>query len=177
MLKINWKIYYYEIFRGYKNMKKFNHVGEFPFLDDIPTENIDGKRYYVIDEFKKFPSITTVISKMPDKIKGLSEWRTKIGNKEANKITTQSARKGTAVHDIIEKYLDNSLNEAKMNPIAVESFRKIQPLLDKYIDNIYLQEVSLWSQYLKVAGRVDCIGKFDGKLSVIDFKKSRKPMK
>ena len=158
-------------------MKKFNHVGDFPFLDDIPTENIDGRRYYVVDEFKKYPSITTVIGRMPDKIKGLSEWRKKIGNKEANKITTQAARKGTAVHDIIEKYLDNSLNEAKMNPIAVESFRKIQPLLDKYIDNIYLQEVALWSQHLKVAGRVDCIGKFDGKLSVIDFKTSRKPKK
>ena len=158
-------------------MKKFNHVGDFPFLDDIPTKNIDGKRYYVVDEFKKYPSITTILSTLPDKVEGLGNWRKRVGNKEANKISTQAARKGTAVHDMIEKYLDNSLNEAKMNPIAVESFLKIQPLLDKYIDTIYMQEVALWSQHLKTAGRVDCIGKFDGKLSVIDFKTARKPKK
>ena len=121
-------------------MKKFNHVGDFSFMDDIPTENINGKRYYVVDEFNKFPSITTILSTLPDKVEGLAKWRKKVGKKEANKVSTQASRKGTIVHDIIEKYLDNSLNEARMNPIAVKSFRKIQPLLDKYIDKIYINK-------------------------------------
>ena len=157
-------------------MKKFNHVREIS-LKDIPTENIKGKRYYIVDDDIKYPSITTVMSTLPSKVKGLTDWRNKVGEKEANKISTQAARKGTVVHEIIEQYLDNKLDERRLNPIAVESFRKIQPWLDKYIDDIYMQEVALWSKHLRTAGRVDCVGKFDGKLSVIDFKTARKPKK
>tara|TARA_Y100000593_G_C4298356_1_gene331931 strand:- start:490 stop:1158 length:669 start_codon:yes stop_codon:yes gene_type:complete len=157
-------------------MKSFKHIGDFVF-QDIPTQNINGKRYYKIDEDKKYPSITTVVGTLPDKVKGLANWRKRVGDKEANRISVQSARKGTAVHDMIEQYLDNSLNLESMNPIAVESFRKIQPLLDKYVDKIYMQEVPLWSQHLGVAGRVDCVGHFNDKLSIIDFKTARKPKK
>ena len=59
-----------------------------------------------------------------------------------------------------------------------EKFIKLmQPILDKYIDDIYKQEVPLYSQHLKVAGRVDCVGNFNGTLSIIDFKTARKPKK
>ena len=157
-------------------MKKFNHVREIS-LKDIPTENIKGKRYYIVDDDIKYPSITTVMSTLPSKVKGLTDWRNKVGEKEANKISTQAARKGTVVHEIIEQYLDNKLDERRLNPIAVESFRNIQPWLDKYVNDIYMQEASLWSQHLKVAGRVDCVGHFDGKPAIIDFKTARKPKK
>ena len=157
-------------------MKKFNHVMEIS-LKDIPTENIKGKRYYIVDDDIKYPSITTVMSTLPSKVKGLTDWRNKVGEKEANKISTQAARKGTVVHEIIEQYLDNKLDERRLNPIAVESFRNIQPWLDKYVNDIYMQEASLWSQHLKVAGRVDCVGHFDGKPAIIDFKTARKPKK
>ena len=158
-------------------MKTFIHEGDFSYLKDIPTENNNGKRYYVVDDDIKYPSITTIMSTLPDKIAGLSKWRKRVGEKEANKVSTQAARKGTVVHDMIEKYLDNNLNERRLNPIAVELFRKIQPWLDKYIDNIYMQEASLWSKHLGVAGRVDCVGQFDGKPAIIDFKTSRIPKK
>ena len=157
-------------------MKKFNHVREIS-LKDIPTENIKGKRYYIVDDDIKYPSITTVMSTLPSKVKGLTDWRNKVGEKEANKISTQAARKGTVVHEIIEQYLDNKLDERRLNPIAVESFRNIQPWLDKYVNDIYMQEASLWSQHLKVAGRVDCVGHFDGKPAIIDFKTARKTKK
>ena len=157
-------------------MKKFNHVREIS-LKDIPTENIKVKRYYIVDDDIKYPSITTVMSTLPSKVKGLTDWRNKVGEKEANKISTQAARKGTVVHEIIEQYLDNKLDERRLNPIAVESFRNIQPWLDKYVNDIYMQEASLWSQHLKVAGRVDCVGHFDGKPAIIDFKTARKPKK
>ena len=62
------------------------------------------------------------------------------------------------------------VNFLKLNNIIYKCY-------DKYIDDIYMQEVALWSQHLRTAGRVDCIGKFDGKLSVIDFKTARKPKK
>jgi genome maintenance exonuclease 1 len=60
-------------------------------------------------------------------------------------------------------------------PDALVMFKAIQPILDQYIDNIHALEVPLYSDHLKVAGRVDCIAEFDGKLSVIDFKTASKP--
>ena len=53
-------------------------------------------------------------------------------------------------------------------------FSAIEPFL-KRINNIHLQEKSLYSDHLQTAGRVDCIAEFDGRLSVIDFKTSSKP--
>ena len=45
------------------------------------------------------------------------------------------------------------------------------------IGTIYAQECPLYSKHLGVAGRVDCVAEFDGKLSIIDFKTSLKPKK
>jgi genome maintenance exonuclease 1 len=58
-------------------------------------------------------------------------------------------------------------------PDALEMFYSLKPLLNR-INNIHYQEQALWSTQLGLAGRVDCIGEFDGSLSVIDFKTSRK---
>jgi len=156
-------------------MKVFNHVGNWN-LKELTTENVNGKRYYSVDS-TKLPSITTVTGTFPEKVKGLKAWRKRVGNKEANKIQRKAAAKGTAVHNMIEKYLNNDLSLKFADPLAIESFRKVQPVLDNYIDDIFAQEVALWSSHLKVAGRVDCVGHFDGKPSIIDFKTSRKPKK
>jgi genome maintenance exonuclease 1 len=43
-----------------------------------------------------------------------------------------------------------------------------------YVNNIHAQEVGLYSDKYKVAGRVDCIGEYKGILSIIDFKTSTK---
>ena len=52
-------------------------------------------------------------------------------------------------------------------------FGTLIPHLDK-IDNIHALETKLYSDYLQVAGTVDCIAEYEGKLSVIDFKTSRR---
>ena len=62
-------------------------------------------------------------------------------------------------------------------PDAIAMFRSIQPLLDKSIEKIYMQEAPLWSNKYQLAGRVDCIATCLKKLSVIDFKTSMKPKK
>ena len=41
------------------------------------------------------------------------------------------------------------------------------------INNIYALEGALYSEYLGIAGTVDCIAEHDGELSIIDFKTSR----
>ena len=156
-------------------MKNFNHVGSYEFAELI-TETINKKRHYVVGD-KKYPSVTTVTGSLPSKVKGLNDWRKKVGVKEANKISTKASARGTAVHKLVEEYLNNSFEGKFLNPLAAESFRSIQPALDRYIDNIHSQEVPLWSDHLKLAGRVDCVAEFDGRLSIIDFKTSRKEKK
>jgi len=144
---------------------------------ELTTENIDGKRYYVLPNGQKFRSVTTVLGDKLDKT-ALLEWRKKVGEEEANKISVKAARRGTAVHSICEKYVlndDDFLKDAM--PSGIDSFNGIRSLLDKHVDNILGVELPLYSVALKTAGRCDLIAEFDGVASVIDFKTSLKPKK
>ena len=80
---------------------------------------------------------------------------------------------GTEMHSIVENYLNNRAEDMDKNPRAMKLFEQMKDELDK-IDNIVAQEVPLYSDGLGVAGRVDCIAEYGGKLSIIDFKSSRK---
>jgi ATP-dependent exoDNAse (exonuclease V) beta subunit len=118
----------------------------------------------------KLPSVTTVVG--AQKKQAIMEWRRRVGEDVANKISRQATSRGTNVHTLCEKYLNNE-ELGEMMPDAFEMFRSLKPLLNR-INNIHYQEVALWSEQLGLAGRVDCIGEFDGVLSVIDFKTSKK---
>jgi hypothetical protein len=153
-------------------VKNFTHKGF--QLEELDTETVDGKRFYKTPE-GILPSITTVLSILSrDAIKA---WRKRVGEEEANKISTRASRRGTSVHKMCEDYINNELDLKKFQPIDRETFQSIKPVLDTHLDNVYAQEVPLWSEYLGVAGRVDCIAEWNGKLSVIDFKTSRKEKK
>lgn len=141
---------------------------------EIETTNIDGKRYYVLPNGEKFRSVTTVISEATDKT-ALLEWRARVGEEEAKKISTQAARRGTAVHSIAERYVLNEENYLRdAMPSGIDAFKSIQTLIDKHVDNIYGIELPLYSTTLRTAGRCDLIAEFNGVPSVIDFKTSRK---
>lgn len=150
----------------------FNHVGiDSPV--EMNTVTIDGKRYYVTPEGNKYPSITTVIGSNAKKQAGLAKWRAKIGKSKAQAKSTNSATRGTRYHKLVEDYINNQLDKTKYHdmPLPWFMFNKSQKVLDR-INNIYLQEAALYSDVLKLAGRVDCIAEFDGVLSIIDFKTS-----
>jgi len=141
-------------------------------IPEIKTETIDKKRYYVTPEGKKYPSITTVLGHFNKK--SIYEWRQRVGSKEANRISTQASRRGTKVHQMCEDFINNELDEKKFMPSDKETFNTIKNILENNINNIHCQEATLYSDYLKVAGRVDCVAEWNGKLSVIDFKTSRR---
>lgn len=149
---------------------KHNLVKEIP----LTTETINGKRHYVLPTGEKFRSVTTVISDKSDKT-ALFEWRKRIGEQEANKISVQAANRGTAVHNIAEKYV---LNEANYNlgsmPSCMDAFNSIKSVLDRSVDNILGIELPLHSIPLKTAGRCDLIAEYNGIPSIIDYKTSRK---
>lgn len=154
-------------------MKQFNYVGN--ELQDLKTENHEGKRFYVTPKGDKFVSITSLLGNLSKQ--SIIEWRRRVGEAEANKISRQASGRGTRVHNICESYIkgEEGLLEGQL-PDAIEMFNSIQPLLDR-IDNVHVIEGALYSDELSVAGRTDLIGEFDEKLSVIDYKTSRKRKK
>jgi len=140
-------------------------------LPDLQSQTFpDGKRYYVTPEGIKLPSVTTVVG--AQKKEAIMAWRRKVGEETANKISRQATQRGTNVHTLCERYLNNE-PLGQIMPDALEMFVSLKPLLNR-IDNIHYQEQALWSHQLGMAGRVDCIAEFDGVLSVIDFKTSKK---
>jgi genome maintenance exonuclease 1 len=140
-------------------------------LPDLKSETFpDGKRYYTLEDGTRLPSVTTVLG--AQKKAGIMAWRKKVGEEEANKVSRIATGRGTSVHTLCENYLNNDDLGSAM-PDALEMFLSIKPVLNR-IDNIHYQECALWSKQLEMAGRVDCIGEFDGKLSVIDFKTSKR---
>ena len=152
-------------------MKKFNHVGQ-PFDFELKTENINGKRVYETPNGDKYISITSLLSNLSKA--GIQEWRNRVGAEEANRISTKASRQGTGVHSICESYIKNEdgFLDGRM-PNEVEMFQSIESLLD-CIDDVHCVEGALYSDELKLAGRTDLIAEFDGNLSVIDYKTSRK---
>jgi len=129
-----------------------------------------GKRTYETpDGTNKYPSITTVLSLQSKE--AINAWRDRVGHTEANRISRIASGRGTAVHQIAEDYINNNPDFKKnANPLYYYDFLPIKKTIDSRLSAIYAQEVALYSDYLKVAGRVDCVGIFDNKLSIIDFK-------
>ena len=152
------------------DMKSFDHVDLSTKLPEILTETIKGKRFYITPEGEKYPSITTVLSGRNNE--GIIRWRESVGSEVANNIMRGAAKRGTAVHTLVENYLNNEeLSKQDVLPVAL--FTLLKPELDN-INSIRMQEGGLYSDKWEVAGRVDCIAEYKGKLSVIDFKTSTK---
>ena len=150
----------------------FNHVDlNLPQLD---RETIDGVRYYKVpnnDELIKLVSITSVTSHKNRQV--FVNWRKKVGEEEADKITKQATSRGTDMHTLVENYLYNR-NLPEVQPLSDFLFKISKSTLNR-INNIHALEGSLYSKQLGIAGTVDCIAEFDGELSIIDFKTSKKP--
>ena len=138
--------------------------------DDLVVENGANGRRYLSPEGNKYPSITTVLGVLSKA--GIAAWRARVGDEEANKISHRASTRGTAVHDIVEKYLDNE-ELPEVLPHITASLSNLKPSLSR-IGRIFAQESPLYSKHLGVAGRVDCVGLYDGVPSIIDFKTSKK---
>ena len=143
-------------------------------LPEIKATTTDGVRLYETPEGNKYPSITTVLSVRNKK--GLFEWRKRVGEDVANYVARKAATRGTHVHHMCEDYLNNDFDEEKHKKkfLPYVLFNQLRESVLQKIDNIYAQECGLYSDKYKVAGRVDCIAEYDGKLSIIDFKTSSK---
>ena len=143
-------------------------------LPEIKATTTDGVRLYETPEGNKYPSITTVLSVRNKK--GLFEWRKRVGDDVANYVARKAANRGTSVHHMCEDYINNDFDEEKHKKkfLPYVLFNQLRESVLQKIDNVNAQECGLYSDKYKVAGRVDCIAEYDGKLSIIDFKTSSK---
>lgn len=139
-------------------------------LPEMESKTIDGVRYYPTPTGKMYPSITSVTSNYNRQV--FKEWRERVGNAEADRICKESTTRGTNFHQICQDYLENK-EIPFIDPETELMFNSAKPYIDK-INNIHAIEKSLYSDYLGIAGRVDCIAEYENELAVIDFKTSKK---
>jgi len=147
------------------NMFDFEYV-------DLLCETKTSGRTYETPEGTKFPSITTVLGILSRD--AIQAWRDRVGHDVANKISAQAARRGTLTHDALENYVMNR-EPTLETPLIEFLYKQVAFVLDERLTEVNAVEKALYSNYLGVAGRVDLIGEFDGKRSIIDFKTSAKP--
>ena len=153
--------------------KKFNHMlVPLGYTDLEVVYHASTGRTYITPEGKTYPSITTVLGHRGKD--GILAWRKRVGEAEANRISSIAAGNGSLVHGLCERYINNSeqVLSGKEMPVVKQSFLAIKKVIDQSIGEVYLQECAIYSDHLGVAGRVDLVAKFEGKLSIIDFKTS-----
>lgn len=158
--------------------RKFDHRESLLQYDDLNAVTTEHGRRYTTPEGKIYPSITTVLSILSED--SIAKWRKRVGVEEANKISTRASIRGEKVHLACEDYLNNvSWGDIKKKntPDILACLIDMRPVLDARIGTVYCQEAPLYSDHLKVAGRVDVVAEFDGQLSIIDFKTSKRAKK
>ena len=151
-------------------MNKFKFIElDKTLLPDTKGRRIDGFRFYEI-EGKNYPSVTTVLNIR--KKDGLVEWRKNVGEEVANYEMRRAANRGKATHTLVEQYLKGETpSERGVLPLGL--FKLLKPYVDQ-INNVHCLETIMYSHKLTIAGQVDCIAEYNGKLSVIDFKTANK---
>jgi len=159
---------------------EFIHEDRFPVYEIEAITTDEGRRYKIPDTDELYESVTTALGNQPGKKESLMEWRRRVGEEEANRISRKASSRGTKVHWMLENYLNGAdeyeLTHGQM-PDAVQMFAQIKPILDIGIQKVYMQESPLWSHKYRLAGRVDLVAECTHKLSIVDFKTSAKPKK
>ena len=144
-----------------------------PTISPVELKTTEGPtgRFYTTPNGDKFPSITTILGAGGEK-EWLTNWRTRMGATKADKETQRASDRGTAIHDMAEKFLNNlPTPTAGHSTEHIAGFMPLRLHLKK-VNNILTQESALWSDTMRIAGRVDAVGEYRGKLAIIDFKTS-----
>tara|TARA_B100000073_G_scaffold137296_1_gene112681 strand:- start:3711 stop:4373 length:663 start_codon:yes stop_codon:yes gene_type:complete len=145
----------------------FNYVGTPTPLNELESRTLNHGRFYKIEDIW-VPSVTTVVGHQSKQ--GILDWENRVGYTEAEKIRRAASWRGTKYHNIVEHYLKNELEKVEASTgLPRYLFRSARETLNR-ISDIHVIEAPLFSKRLYIAGRVDCIAKFDGELAVIDFK-------
>ena len=155
--------------------KKFDYI-------PLSRETLDGKRHYCLPDGSKVPSVTTILdaTKSEEKKQALAGWRKRVGEANAQAITTEAANRGTRMHAYLEQYiLSDDLKPLPTNPYAHPSWYMAAEVILKGLQNVdefWGTEVPLYYSGL-YAGTSDCIAVWKGRPAILDFKQTNKPKK
>ena len=156
---------------------KWNKKYDYP-ASSRATE--DGIRRYLLGE-KKLPGVTSILdaTKSEEDKAALANWRERTGQKEAEAITKAASSRGSQMHNYLESYLQGRENLSFFE--NNEQYKKMaKEIIDKGLTNrleeIWGTECTLYYPE-KYAGTADCVGVYEGKETIIDFKQSNKPKK
>ena len=155
-----------------------NLITDIPKLEQI---NLSDKRLYRAEDGSipepGYPSVTTVLGADKSKNEGLQNWRERVGEEEANRISLMASSRGTAVHQILEDWILDQEPVTKPMPVHVETANGLKQLVSPYLGEVRMVEGQLFSHHLRTAGTVDLVAEFGGEMAIIDWKTSNWPKK
>ena len=138
-------------------------------LPKVERVEVNGKRFYKTPTGNLYPSVTTILDSGDKTF--LNEWKARVGEDEARRISARAASRGTRLHSICEDYIKG--NSFTLSPFDKDTWLTFKPVVDR-IERVVALETQLFSDKLRVAGTVDCVGVYNGKMSIIDFKTSKR---
>ncbi len=154
-----------------RNLILFKH--DFLNLPAIYNEDTPNGRFYCTPNGDRYQSVTTFLGRFSDN-DWLQAWKDRVGEDKANRVSTQAKGRGTAVHSILEQVVLNNPQFARGHmPNNLSMANSMANVLRARASIIKGLEIGLWSDKMKIAGRADCLGLFDGMMSIIDFKTSK----
>jgi hypothetical protein len=139
-----------------------------------------GSRHYSVNK-ENLPSVTTILkaTESEEKKAKLEEWKKRVGYKQAEIISKEATTRGSSMHDYLEKFLLGKLNLDLLGDNTREKMMADQIIengLRHKLNEIWGCEATLYYPG-KYAGAADCIGIYENKETIIDFKQSNKPKK
>ena len=148
----------------------------------LSRREIDGKRLYSTPDGLAVPSVTTILDKTkPEEAKAaLRNWRKRVGDQQANAISKEAAGRGTRMHKWLEDYcLTGELGTPGSNPYSQQSHKMAGVIVEQGLntmDECWGVEVPMYFPQV-YAGTTDCVGLYNGKPAIMDFKQTNKPKK
>lgn len=149
----------------------------------ISRESVEGKRHYCLPDGSKVPSVTTILdaTKPLEKKIALANWKKRVGEAQAQQITTEAASRGTRMHKWLENYVkDGDMGLPGTNPFSKQSHGMANVIifegLGKHVSEFWGVEVPVYYSGL-YAGTTDCIGIWKGRPAIMDFKQTNKTKK
>ena len=147
---------------------------------ELKRVNNDLGRFYIDSNNNHVPSVTTILNNISDKKASIDQWRMRVGDDEADRVMKEATDIGSMVHESLENYLNKSDHNIFTNDsIGIMAKGMSQKLIDDALNSVsevYGLEVHLVLNDL-YAGTADCIGVYEGKETIIDFKQANKPKK
>ena len=156
-----------------------------PFVERFQYKNcqqvndpVTRKRVYLTPDGERLPSVTTILSSTKD-MTHLNEWKKRIGEENAQRITTEAAGIGTAMHNNLERFIAGLDRQPGNNLVHIQANKLADVIIEQGlsgVDEVWAMEQSLYFPGL-YSGTTDLVAVYKGNPSVCDYKQTNKPKK